>query len=120
MKRDSTAYGAVRPVWDRADCCIRAVAVSTGCTYELASAMFSAAGRKLRTGTSVEMTYHVHEMFLRMKRVKDVCGWPLAAFIAAYPKGRFILHRRGHAFAVVNGVLHDWENTTKPKTVKLS
>ncbi len=116
MKRDSTAYGAVRPAWDKADCSVRALAVAAGCTYEVASAVFSAAGRKVGKGTPLTTSNKVHEDWLGMRQVEGVTGWPLAAFIAAYSKGRFVVHKRGHAFAVIDGVLHDWENTTKPGT----
>ena len=116
MKRDSTAFGAVRPAYDKADCSVRALAVATGCTYQQASAIYSAAGRMLKKGTNVETSVRVHEQWLKMRRITDYDGWMLAAFIAANPKGRFVLHKRGHAFSVIDGVLHDWEDTTKPRT----
>lgn len=114
MKKDTTAYGAVRPKWDTRDCTVRAFAVATGCSYEQASAIFSAAGRQLKKGTSVELSAKVHEEMFKMVRTNWVM--PLAAFLLLNPSGRFILHKKGHAFAVVDGVVHDWENTTKAKT----
>ena len=115
MKRDSTAYAAVRPVYDRSDCSVRALAVATGCTYQQASAIFSAAGRQLKRGTPQDISERVYGEWLGMRILPEVAEWPLAAFIAAHPKGRFVAHRKGHAFAIVDGVLHDWEaNGTKP------
>jgi hypothetical protein len=32
----------------------------------------------------------------------------LARFIAEHPTGRYLVIRRGHAFAVVDGRVHDW------------
>lgn len=107
MKKDSTAYAAVIPTYDKSDCSVRALAVATGCTYQQSSAIFSAAGRKLKKGTFVETSLKVYVEWLGCEELK-VREWPLAGFIAAYPKGRFILHRKGHAFAVIDGVLHDW------------
>lgn len=116
MKRDSTSYSEVRPTYDKGDCSVRALAVGTGCTYEQASAVFSAAGRQMKHGTSQDTSHKVHVEWLKMKPLENVKGWSVAAFIAANPSGTFILHRRRHAFAVVNGVLHDWEIGTKARS----
>jgi hypothetical protein len=67
----------------------------------------------MKKGTPVDLSHTVYVTWLRMEHIGDVRGWPVAAFIAAYPQGRFIVHRRGHAFAVVDGVLHDWKGGTK-------
>lgn len=116
MKKSTTAYGAVRPTWDKYDCSIRALAVAANCSYNQASAIFSSGGRKLKKGTDVLLTKTIHETWLLMKPVDGIQGWQLAAFIAAHPNGRYILHKRSHAFAVVDGIVHDWENTTNPRT----
>ena len=51
-----------------------------------------------------------------MARVTAVEGMDLETFLHVAPKGRFVVHKVGHAFAVVDGVVHDWENTTRPTT----
>ena len=115
MKKDSTAYGAIRPAYDKSDCSVRALAVATSCTYQQASAVFSAAGRQLKRGTPQDISQKVYAEWLGMRLIPEVAGWPLIGFVMAYPKGRFIAHRKGHAFAIVDGVLHDWEaGSTKP------
>ncbi len=108
MKRDSTAYAASKPAYDKNDCSVRALAVALGVSYYAASAVFSAAGRGLTKGTSFETSAKVYEEWLGMVRIKEPEGWAIAEFIRLAPKGAFVLHRRGHAFAVVEGVLHDW------------
>ena len=40
----------------------------------------------------------------------------LAQFIRTHPKGRFILHRRGQAFALIDGVVHDRAVGTGPRS----
>lgn len=52
-----------------------------------------------------------------MERIVGIDGWPLAAFIAAYPTGSYVVHRRGHAFAVIDGVLRDWDSGTGPRSI---
>ena len=112
MKVDSTSYGAIRPGWDKNDCSIRAMSCATGCSYEQASVLYSAAGRTLKKGTEVFITAQVCEQWLKMYEVS--AGMQLAMFIVMHPKGRFILHVRGHALALVDGVVHDWKDKTKP------
>ena len=51
-----------------------------------------------------------------MVRITEPVGWTILEFIRLAPKGAFVLHRRGHAFAVVEGVLHDWADGTEEKS----
>tara|TARA_R110002126_G_scaffold164897_1_gene312789 strand:+ start:598 stop:1017 length:420 start_codon:yes stop_codon:yes gene_type:complete len=112
MKRDSTVYAAVRPVYDKNDCAVRAVAVVAGCTYEQVSALFSAGGRQMKKGTTLEVAIRVNETFLRMRNLPEYRDWNIASFIAANPTGKFVIHRLGHALAIIDGTLHDWEKGT--------
>lgn len=112
MRHDSTSYAQVRPKWDRNDCSVRALAVAVGLTYEQAGAIFAAFGRKMKEGTSVETSIRVMEERLKMRRLELSDGPEELKYFALYQdKGRFVLHRRGHAFALVEGVIHDWEGT---------
>lgn len=116
MKRDSASYGAIQPTYDKNDCSIRAISVAAGCTYAQASAMFSAAGRKLKKGTDVATSRTIHETWLHMEPVNDAPDMTIEMFILWYPRGSYVLHKSGHAFAIVDGVLHDWEDTTRAST----
>jgi hypothetical protein len=116
MKRDTTAYGAERPAWDKNDCSVRALAVACGVPYAVASMAFSVLGRRLKAGTDLRTTERLHEEILGMERIQAAEGMDLGTFVQYATKGRFVVHKRGHAFAVVDGVLHDWETTTKPGT----
>jgi len=115
MRKDSTSYGAERPTWDKSDCSVRAVAVACGITYEQSSVLFAAFGRSLKQGTSIEISRQVHEAKLKMYRI-DACEMPLSHFALLYDTGSYVVHKKGHAFAVVEGVVHDWDSTTKPST----
>ena len=116
MKKDTTAYAAPRPFEDKADCSIRALMSATGTSYEIASMTFSAQGRRMKKGTSVDVSIRVHEEVLGMKRITMAEGLRLEAFLKVAKTGRFIVHKHGHAFAVVNGVVHDWDNTSRANT----
>lgn len=117
MKKDTTAYGAERPAWDKSDCSVRALAVATGVPYAVASAVFSAQGRKLKSGTPVTLSDNLFVNILGMKRVEMAEGIRLEAFLEVAKTGRFTVHKTGHAFAVVDGVVHDWEGTSRESTV---
>lgn len=120
MRKDSTTYAAVRPDWDRNDCSVRALATAAGVNYETASAAFSASGRRLRKGTEVSLSEELYESKLGMRRIGLAEGLRLEAFLEVARTGRFVLHRKNHAFAVVDGVVHDWEGTkTRESTVLL-
>ena len=116
MKKDSTAYAAPRPFADKADCSIRALACATGTSYEIASMTFSAQGRRLKEGTDIGLSAKVYEDVLGMTRVRQVEGMDLETFTMVAQTGSYILHKKGHAFAVVEGVVNDWEGTTRHST----
>jgi len=117
MKRDSTGYAAPAPFADTKDCVVRALAAATGCSYKQSSAIFSAAGRKLKQGTYTDISHTVHEQWLAMRLLPNVEGLDLGTFMRLAPKGSFVVHKRSHAFAVVDGVLHDWERGTHERTL---
>jgi len=112
VKKDSTAYSAERVVWDTKDCAVRALAVATGVPYTVASVTFSAQGRRIKRGTDQETSTKLYETVLGMRRVELAEGLRLGAFLEVARTGSFIVHKKGHAFAVVEGVVHDWEGKT--------
>lgn len=116
MKKDLTLYGETCPTWDTNDCAVRALAVATGATYAQASLFFNATGRQLKKGTPYSSVELVCEEWLGMKPIKSAEEMPLGLFAAA-AVGRFMVLKRGHAFAVIDGVVHDWETSTKESTV---
>lgn len=118
MKKDTTAYTA--PVdWDKNDCSIRALAVACGVPYAVASVAFSVTGRRVKGATELDITSKLHEEFLDMTRVRSAEGMDLETFCLVAPKGAYVVHKKGHAFAVIDGIVHDWESTTKPSTMVL-
>lgn len=117
MKKDTTAYGAERPAWDRSDCSVRALAVATGVPYAVASVVFSSLGRRIGRGTEEEMCIRLYEEILGCRRIEMAEGMRLEPFVTMAQKGRFVIHKHRHAFAVVDGVVHDWEGTSREGTV---
>jgi hypothetical protein len=108
MKKDSTAYANL-PGENR-DCSVRALAIATGRAYAECHTAFAAAGRLPNVGTTVAASRFVHEILgLTYIETAKPWGYPtLSYFAETHPRGRFILHSNGHAFALVDGVVHDW------------
>jgi hypothetical protein len=123
MRKDPTAYSAAEG--DLHDCSVRALAIAAGIPYEEAHRLFKEAGRADNKPTPTAVTralfkrlgFTKHTTFLgygaRYNRRRDtwtpIANYPtLARFIKAHPRGRFTVHRTGHAFALINGVVHDW------------
>jgi hypothetical protein len=98
------------------DCSVRALAVASGKSYGECHALFACAGRAPNCGTSVAASRFIHEETLGYKKIDtwtDWMGFPtLHVFVQSHPRGRYILHTRDHAFALIDGVVHDWTNGT--------
>lgn len=95
------------------DCAVRAHALFTQSSYEESHAIFKKLGRKDGRGTHnrdiltvLNPNYECHlnqNMTLKQLRNK-------------YPKGRIYALKRGHAFTLIDGVLHDtWKVGDKSK-----
>jgi hypothetical protein len=121
MEKNSRQYSAARPEnfsKENKDCVVRAFSVVLGRSYEEIHAACKMHGRKSGCGT----TGHTQELVAEEYDMKKVplsvltCGTQfnptLQQFINAHPRGRYYLTRRGHAFAVIDGVVHDWMRGT--------
>lgn len=118
MEKTTAMYAETSVGWDRRDCTVRALAVAAGVEYEVASMTLSAGGRRVKKGMTVPELRRIYEGVLHMQPLDAVSAIQprLVDFLAAHPQGRFVLVKRRHAFAVVDGVVHDWESTTNERT----
>ena len=105
---------------ERNDCTVHALANSTGCSYKDAHACAELAGRKRTRGTR---SYNVVNMAQKlglatftkiglwkggMMPVGSQARYPtLTEVLKRFPKGRYYARKRGHAFAIVDGVIVD-------------
>lgn len=102
------------------DCTVRATTLAMGLDYIEVHKKFTSAGRKERRG----VTLHVMEKALSLitgksKRFSmgyeaiknrhpyDFAYPSFAKFAKLHPKGKFIVIKRGHAVALINGVWYD-------------
>lgn len=111
--RDSRAYSA--PAGDHYDCAVRAISIAANIPYEQSYALFIKYGRKPNKATDRSVSRAVHHELgstpVVLGNRYEPRSYPtLAAFLRMHPHGRFTLHKSGHAFAVVHGVVHDFAN----------
>ena len=85
------------------DCTVRATAHALGTSYSKAHELLKRAGRKDNTG--FEFGKQHEELGFEM-RPELGCTW-LERLLPKIPRGRFVITTRGHAFAVVHGIVYD-------------
>ena len=85
------------------DCAVRAYALFKEIPYDAAHSIFKKLGRRDGRGTKNHIIY---DLVGRATR-KEGAGMTLNQLIAANPTGKVYGLKRGHAFTIINGVLHD-------------
>lgn len=93
------------------DCSVRATSLALNKPYNEVHATFSKHGRRVGKGVNIITLLSVLKE-LTKDTVKIVSSdivrrESLAKFIKTHPKGRYVICKRGHAFAVIDGVAHD-------------
>ena len=92
------------------DCVVRALTIASGLSYKDIHDLTSWHGRK-----SGHATCYVSQLLNSLfpgRNVTPVSGrngrtWTVGQVIKQYSVGRYVVAIRGHAFALVNGVVHD-------------
>lgn len=89
------------------DCAVRAFSIAGYLPYWEAHNAFANEGRKSKRGVMIADYARpvAKRLGLQIRKVRT--PRTLRGFLARYPEGNFILHVREHAFAVLNGIVHD-------------
>lgn len=95
---------------EKRDCTVRALSLAGNIPYLEVHEAFKLEGRK--DGHKIVAEKVLHKVCKRLniaaKQVKR--HGTLGRFIKLFPEGNYYCHKRGHAFAVINGVSHDNDN----------
>jgi hypothetical protein len=109
------------------DCTVRALALTAKINYSTAHWIARTAGRKNRKGFySNELLQTAKTKFKLNYQSVKVKPMTVATFCKKYPRGSYYCNKRGHAFAVIDGICYDhtkggshirgvWEFITQPK-----
>lgn len=99
---------------ERRDCSIRAFSVAACISYKEALEIFTKFGRKHNQGTPERVTEQViDEQFPDAEKLPGY-GLTLPKFAQRFNSGHYVVHVRGHALAITDGIIHDWR--LRPKT----
>jgi hypothetical protein len=103
------------PVYERNDCTVRALAVSTGQPYFECYDTLARFGRKPNKGISVRDFFKRNKTVLgfKFKKLKFKKQITLSKFVKKYPLGVYYVRKTKHVFVVKDGIVID---SCKPKT----
>lgn len=96
------------------NCTVIALAATTGLSYDVAHSIAEAAGRKKNKGFKSEKLikfFSKKQGSTQFRKVKR-SAITVQKFCKNYPTGRYYVRKRGHAYAIVDGIVID---QTKPK-----
>ena len=99
---------------ERRDCSVRAFSVAACVSYSAAQEIFRRCGRKPNKGTPFYVTDRVVKREFPNAVFYGASNLTLPKFAKEHSEGHYIVHVRGHALALVDGVIHDWR--MRPKT----
>ena len=126
MEKQSELYRSITKgskvgIVETNDCVVRSFSLAANRPYDEVHALCKLHGRKDRKGTYQETTERValalgFRTVVERKYRRATKYGTLAQFLRDNPKGRYFLIRNGHAFAVIDGVVHDWERGTGPRS----
>jgi len=98
------------------DCVVRSLALATGVEYDEVHAICRENGRENRRPTKDATIFAVAKQ-MGLEVIFPPARPTLAAFIRANPRGSFVVIRSGHAFTLINGMVHDWKDgSTGPRS----
>ena len=91
----------------RNNCTVNALSVAAGIGYERADEIADGAGRKPGRGIkSAKVIEHAKRYGVHLDKMR-LGPRTVQRFIREYPTGNYYARKRGHAFAIVNGVCVD-------------
>jgi len=103
---------------ERRDCTVRALTNASGASYAEVHAIFAAHGRKNRRGIVLRKVLQsvARDLGLTAQVVRR--SGSVERLLRDFPAGRLVVTTRGHAFAVINGVIYDTHATSELRHVK--
>ena len=112
IKHQRDYYASLGDGLEKSDCAVRALSVAGCMSYADAHAVLARHGRLPRKPTRWNVIRRaMEELFpeVQFQGLEGTCPLTLARVCEIYPKGNFILFTRRHAFALCDGVVHDWQ-----------
>ena len=121
MEKTSAKYSSLPTIHgDHNDCAVRSFSLVLDRPYNEVHSVCEKHGRKFACGTNgvtqraVAKEYGMIEVdWKELRALSPSASYPtVLQFLKAFPKGRYYVCRDGHAFAIIDGVIHDWVRGT--------
>jgi hypothetical protein len=92
---------------DNNNCTICALSTAAGIPYNEAYEIGKKAGRKNGRGFyTAKLMETARKNGVDYRKIKTG-GMTIQKFLQKYPEGRYVVNRRGHAFAIIDGTIYD-------------
>ena len=92
---------------ERRDCTVRALTNVSGAAYATVHAVFASHGRKNRRGVVLKKVMQSVASDLGLVAQVVRRSGNVERLVHDFPAGRLVVNTRGHAFALIDGVVHD-------------
>lgn len=99
--------------FEKRDCTVRAISIAASLPYDTAHNLMVAAGRQFQKPSFADLGLDMGKKLglLDFEQVYDFTlsgkKLTLGKILKMFPSGRYVLHIANHAFAVIDGVVHD-------------
>lgn len=118
---NTDAGRVIRHPTERNDCTVRALAVASKTSYNVAHKALEGAGRNNRKAFSIGeaiLQHHIRGYLFKRIWIGEHTGGreTLALFLKEHPKGRFFVLKRLHCFAIKDGIIYD-DNPRRPNEI---
>jgi hypothetical protein len=116
MRKETPNIDGYSP--EKRNCTVVALSATTDLPYNECLEIASTAGRKRNKGfRSSDLIDFFNERIA--KRFYEICldsKMNVKTFCKMYPKGRYYVRKRGHAFAIINGTVMDFSSASTPRS----
>ena len=113
IKHQRDYYASLGDGLERSDCAVRAISIAACISYEAAHALLEKHGRQRGKPTKwTVIRKAMEDLFPEVwfKSFASTKPLTLVRICELYPKGNFVLFTTRHAFALCDGVVHDWQS----------
>lgn len=128
--KNKIEFVSTRDVWykvsaefkEHNDCAVIALAIVLDTTYAKCHAFLKKNGRRNKRGTPYSVSEKAIKSMIRYRYVKGPYSnsnkKSLKKFCQDHPEGRFLVGVRGHALAVIDGVIHDHKEGLRRQVIR--
>jgi hypothetical protein len=105
---------------DKKNCTVIALAITADIPYDKAHRIAKDAGRQDNRGFRSEKLIKYYNTKFGRNQFRKVKRKPITVqkFIKTHPQGRYYVRRKGHAYAIINGMVFDRQDPKPLERIK--